>query len=64
MKPYHTEGLLKASLLVIFILVPLPFLINWLAWGDDFTSPLIEMYFPDRCVYEDNKHNVINACMD
>ena len=64
MKPYHTEGFFKAAMLVIFILAALPFLINWVTWGDDFTGPLIEMYFPDRCAYEDNKHNVINNCND
>jgi len=62
MKPYHNKGFFKASLLIIFMLVPLPFFINWITWGDGFMKPFMEMHFPDRCMYEDNKHNVINNC--
>jgi hypothetical protein len=61
-KPYHNEGFFKAALLVIFILVPLPYIIGYLAWGDPWVQTYKEMFHPDRCRYEDNKHNVIDNC--
>jgi hypothetical protein len=33
MKPYHNEGFFKVTLVVIFMLVPLPYIIGYLAWG-------------------------------
>ena len=51
MKAYHNEGFFKAALVVIF-----------LAWGDPWVATYKEMFHPDRCRYEDNKHNVIDNC--
>ena len=62
MKAYHNEGFFKATLVIIFMLVPLPYIIGYLAWGDPWVATYKEMFHPDRCRYEDNKHNVIDNC--
>jgi len=61
-KPYHNKGFFKAALVVIFLLVPLPYIIGYLAWGDPWLQTYKEMFHPDRCRYEDNKHNIIDNC--
>lgn len=62
MKPYHNKGFLPAALLITFMLLPLPFIIGYLSWGNAWVKTYIEMSFPDRCRYEDNKHNIIDNC--
>ena len=61
-EPYHNEGFFKASLVVVFLLVPLPFIIAYVTWGNPWLETYMEMSFPDRCRYEDNKHNIIDNC--
>jgi hypothetical protein len=62
MKEYHNEGFFKASLVVLFLLVPLPLIIAYLTWGDPWLEIYLEMFHPDRCRYEDSKHNIIDNC--
>ena len=63
-KGYHNKGFIYALLFIIFAMLPLPFIINWLTWGDEFMKPFMSMNFPDRCIYEDNKHNKVNRCTE
>ena len=62
MKPYHNKGFLPAALLITFMLVPAPFIIGYLAWGDEWVKTYMKMSFPERCRYEDSKHNIIDTC--
>ena len=64
MKPYHNKGFLPAALIVLFLLVGLPFVIGYLTWGKDWVKLYMKQAFPERCKYEDNKHNVIDTCND
>ena len=59
MKPYNDEGFFKASLLVIFLLIPLPFLINWVTWGDGFMKPYMSMFFDRGNCWENAKHEIV-----
>tara|TARA_R100000773_G_C4221076_1_gene119951 strand:- start:6218 stop:6409 length:192 start_codon:yes stop_codon:yes gene_type:complete len=62
MKEYHNKGFGKAFFVVVFLLVPLPFIASYLTWGNSWLEIYLEMSFPDRCRYEDNKHNIIDNC--
>ena len=64
MKPHDNEGFFKAALVIIFMLVPLPYIVGYLAWGSPWVETYVKMFHPDRCKYEDKYHNVIDNCKE
>jgi len=59
MKPYHNKGLFKASLLIIFMLVPTPFIVGYVAWGDDWVKTYMTMFHDQSNCWENANHEMV-----
>ena len=59
MKPYHNKGFFKASLLIIFLLVPAPFMVGYASWGDEWVKTYMSMFFDRGNCWENAKHEIV-----